>query len=66
VIEINAVAQPDIARDLRAKATPTLIAMTNGEEVSRHVGSGAESDIRRLFGAAEDGQAKTSHRISSG
>ncbi len=66
VIEINAVAQPDAARDLGAKATPTLIAITNGEEVSRHVGSGAESDIRRLFGAAEDGQAKTSRRISSG
>ena len=66
VIEINAVAQPDVARDLGAKATPTLIAMTSGEEVSRHVGSGAESDIRKLFGAAEDGQAKTSRRISSG
>ncbi len=66
VIEINAVAQPDVTRDLGAKATPTLIAITNGEEVSRHVGSGAESDIRRLFGAAEDGQAKTSHRIASG
>lgn len=66
VVEVDATSQPDVARDLKVKATPTLIAMTNGAEVSRHVGSGAESDIRRLFTAAEDGQAKTTHRISSG
>ncbi len=66
VLEIDAAAQHDAARDLEVKATPTLIAMTNGGEVSRQVGSGAESDTRRLFNAAETGHASTSHRISSG
>jgi phage shock protein E len=66
VVEVDAVTQPDAARDLKVKATPTLIALTDGDEMSRHVGSGAESDIRRLFNAAEEGHARTSHRISNG
>lgn len=62
-IEISAPDSPDLATDLKIKAAPTLVAFRDGEEVTRHIGAGNESDVRRVFDAAS-GSSQSARRYS--
>ena len=67
-IEVSAPDSPDLATELKIKAAPTLLAFRDGAEVTRHVGSGGEADVRRVFeaaaGSSETGSPKAIRRFS--
>ncbi len=62
-VEVSAPDSPDLATDLKIKAAPTLLAFRDGEELTRHVGAGGESDVQRVFDAAS-GAATSVRRFS--
>ncbi len=48
---VNAAAEPALARSLGARATPTLIGASAGEEIFRVVGRRTSSELHELFRA---------------
>jgi rhodanese-related sulfurtransferase/thiol-disulfide isomerase/thioredoxin len=63
--EVNASREPEVAADWKVRATPTLLAVHGESEIARHVGEGAEGDVRRIFQAAADGASQNDRRISA-
>jgi len=54
---------PDRAMELGARSTPTLIAMTGGEETARLIGRRSRHELDQLFGAAAAGTSSTVGRV---
>jgi hypothetical protein len=51
LVTIDISIDPDAARSLGVKGTPTLIGIQNGEEVFRHTGRLTRVDLEHLFSA---------------
>ena len=51
LVRVDATADPEHARSLGAKGTPTLIGLLGGEEVFRHVGRMGPDGLDDLFGS---------------
>lgn len=50
--------QPEVSRQYRVQAVPTLILLVNGQETERFVGLTDEAVLRRVMNAAARGLAK--------
>ena len=54
--KINADKEPDLLRALHLYGIPTLIAYHQGQEISRHTGTGSAASLGALFEAALSGK----------
>ncbi len=66
LVVIDATEQPDFAADLGILATPTLIAIRNGEELARFTGRRTRSELRELFIQTAQGDPNVLPRLGHG
>jgi thiol-disulfide isomerase/thioredoxin len=57
LIVLDAIREPDRAISLRVFGTPTLIAVSDGEEIARFTGRRSRSELAELFAAVATGEA---------
>jgi len=63
-VVLDATVETDQVASLRVLGTPTLIAVSSGQEVARFTGRRTRPELRELFDAVADGKAESISKVS--